>query len=247
MTEPLPSRLAALERDGFVLLPAVFDQREAARLIAELEAALHLAVGEGESIRSSAGGVYAARNVLELYPPARRVWRRPALLEFLKAVLGPDCGLVRGLYFDKPPERTWSLPWHKDLTIAVRENHLPSTRFGKPTRKAGVPHVEAPPELLARMLTLRIHLDAITGDNGPLKVAPGSHCFGRDLVLDQAPPQSILSAAGDVLAMRPLLAHCSGQSTLGTSRHRRILHLEFAANPELPDGFAWQTFERAEV
>ena len=87
------------------------------------------AAGDGESIRAGAGGVYAARNVLELCPPARDIWRKPRLLEFLHAALGSEFGLVRGLFFDKPPERTWSLPWHKDLTIAVRDNRLPSTHF----------------------------------------------------------------------------------------------------------------------
>jgi hypothetical protein len=36
--------------------------------------------------------------------------------------------------------------------------------------------------------------------------------------------------------------HNSGRSHAGTARHRRILHLEFAAAPELPKGFAWHTF-----
>ena len=47
---------------------------------------------------------------------------------------------------------------------------------------------------------------------------------------------------GDVLLMRPLLAHNSGRSHPETTRHRRILHLEFAGLAELPDGFAWHTF-----
>src|SRR5699024_10016906 len=97
------------------------------------------------------------------------------LASALTAILGPNFGLVRVLFFDKPPERTWSLPWHKDLTIAVRRNDLPSKRFTKPTVKAGIPHVEAPLEILDRMLTARVHLDPATADNGALKVAPGSH------------------------------------------------------------------------
>jgi hypothetical protein len=49
-----------------------------------------------------------------------------------------------------------------------------------------------------------------------------------------------------VLLMRPLLAHCSNRSHAGTLRRRRILHLEFAALPELPDGYAWHTYLPAE-
>jgi hypothetical protein len=45
-----------------------------------------------------------------------------------------------------------------------------------------------------------------------------------------------------VLLIRPLVAHCSGKSHPDTRRHRRILHLEFAASPHLPDGYAWHDF-----
>ena len=78
----------------------------------------------------------------------------------LAEVLGEECGLVRGLYFDKPPDQSWSLPWHRDQTIAVADNRLPTTYFRNPTKKEGVLHVEAPRELLQQMLTLRIHLIA---------------------------------------------------------------------------------------
>jgi ectoine hydroxylase-related dioxygenase (phytanoyl-CoA dioxygenase family) len=180
--------------------------------------------------------------VLELYPAARDVWRVEPLPQLLSEVLAPTFGLVRGLYFDKPPDRSWALPWHKDLTIAVRSHDRPSDLFTKPTRKAGVPHVEAPTELLGAMLTLRIHLDNVTEQNGPLKVIPGSHQTGKTLLLDGAPTQEILVQRGDVLAVRPLVAHCSGHSKPGTKRHRRILHLEFAAERDLPDGYGWNEF-----
>jgi ectoine hydroxylase-related dioxygenase (phytanoyl-CoA dioxygenase family) len=128
------------------------------------------------------------------------------------------------------------------MTIAVRDNRLPGTRFARPTTKAGVPHVEAPTEVLEEMLTARIHLDEVTDENGPLRVLPGSHCRGKSLDVADGSPRSVLAGRGDVLLMRPLLAHSSGHSHPETCRHRRILHLEFAARPELPDGYAWHTF-----
>ena len=41
---------------------------------------------------------------------------------------------------------------------------------------------------------------------------------------------------GAVLAMRPLVLHCSSPATAPS--HRRVLHLEFAAQP-LPGGLEW--------
>jgi ectoine hydroxylase-related dioxygenase (phytanoyl-CoA dioxygenase family) len=154
---------------------------------------------------------------------------------------------VRTLFFDKPPDRTWALPWHKDLTVAVRDNRLPSRAFGKPTLKAGVPHAEAPQQVLEQMVSLRIHLDDVSEENGPLKVIPGSHRTGKELRLGDTAPQSILVGRGDVLLMRPLLAHSSGHADADTKRHRRILHLEFAASKELPDGYCWYDFRAGPV
>ena len=125
------------------------------------------------------------------------------------------------------------------MTIAVKDNTLPTTVFAKPTFKSGVPHVEASTEILENMLTLRIHLDDVTEENGPLEVIPGSHLNGKTAEAQTSDKAKILVSAGDVLAMRPLVSHASGSSTVGTNRHRRILHFEFAGQAQLPDGYQW--------
>ena len=228
--------LSALDRDGFALLRGAFTAADCDRLLAEWAAAC--VTGEEGLMRSATGAVYGARNILDRWPAALGVVQQPMLAEALRAALEPGFGLVRVLYFDKPPGESWALPWHRDLTIAVNDNGLPSERFTKPTRKAGVPHVEAPRDVLEKMLTLRIHLDDVTDENGPLLVIPGSH---RNDEADR-PPVTIHARRGDVLVMRPLVSHSSPRSAPGTQLHRRILHLEFAAEPELGDGFAWHTF-----
>ncbi len=227
-----------LERDGYILLRGVYGEKEIDGIRIQLIAAL--ARDSTEAVRrSEQGHVFAARNVLAIWPSAAEVWRQPACVDVLREVLGLNFGLVRGLYFDKPPEHTWTLPIHKDMTIAVRDNRLPSKYFSKPTTKIGVPHVEAPVSILERMLTLRIHLDAATSDNGALQVISGSHRTGKELSSNNAKATPVLAAAGDVLAIRPLVSHCSGKSTDGTKQHRRILHLEFAADRTLPDDYEW--------
>ena len=169
--------LQQLEEDGFCLLESVFDASEVKGILAEIESGLK-AANQG-SIKSSLGETYAARNIAQFNSKIRTCWIKPRLTAFLDAVLGAEAGLVRVLYFDKHPNRTWSLPWHKDMTIAVKDNQLGSSHFSKPTTKAGVPHVEGSEEVLANMLTLRIRLDDVTPDNGPLQVARGSHQNGK--------------------------------------------------------------------
>jgi ectoine hydroxylase-related dioxygenase (phytanoyl-CoA dioxygenase family) len=97
-------------------------------------------------------------------------------------------------------------------------------------------------EILRQMLTLRIHLDEVTDENGPLRVIPGSHVSSESEGVGIAGEVAIHAQAGDALAMRPLIRHASGSSSKGTRRHRRILHLEFAASPDLPDGVRWHDF-----
>lgn len=239
----LHADLDALERDGHVVLPGVFTAAQVRQLLEGLESALASTAADDPAIRGTEGTVYAARNVLRLWPDVAQAWKQPALLRTVMAVLGEEFGLVRGLYFDKPPGNSWALPWHKDLTIAVKEPRGEGSQFTRPTCKAGVPHVEAPVEVLQKMLTARIHLDEVTNENGPLRVVSGSHHTGKTLRLDDGAIRTILVAAGDVLLMRPLMAHCSNRSAADTLRHRRILHLEFAADQNLPEGYQWYEFQ----
>jgi len=230
-----------LDRDGFCLLRSAVPEPAIDRLLQACDQAL---TDGSQSVRarSSRGQVYAARNLIGLIPEVSTVWRCEPLLSFLRGELGDRFGLVRALFFDKPPGRTWTLAWHKDTSVAVKEHSVASASFSRPTTKAGVPHMIASDAILQRMLTLRIHLDEVTDENGPLRVIPQSHVSSTSEGIGVDGAVTIRAAAGDVLAMRPLVSHASGSSAEGTRRHRRILHLEFAADQTLPDGVAWHDF-----
>ena len=235
---------AQINKQGFSIVENVLDSEGAKKWIAELDQLFDDTESNSKvsaAIKNRKGAVYAARNILSDLPECCRIAGLPVLDSLLVEVLGPDYGLVRGLYFDKHPERTWSLPWHKDLTIAVKDNSLPTKEFSKPTKKSGVDHVEASQQVLESMLTLRVHLDRVTEENGPLEVAISSHLNGKQSGTVHESTK-ILVEAGDVLAMRPMLSHMSGSSDPDSKMHRRILHLEFAANRSLPDGYAWHQY-----
>jgi hypothetical protein len=240
----LAPALGKVERDGFVVLAAVFQDSEVEQLRAELCQALSKPKA---ALIQSEDAIVGARNLLQIWPGLADVWRRPPLLALLIEVLGPQAGLVRALYFDKPPVKTWCLPWHKDLTIAVRDKRRASREFRNPTVKAGVPHVEASQSILASMLIARIHLDDVTDENGPMTVIPGSHHTGKAMDIDEASAHKILCRQGDALLIRPLVAHNSLCGQPGNQNHRRILHLEFAGRRELPDGYEWHDFVALET
>ena len=224
-----------LDHDGLVVLPEIFAPLEVVEMITSLDQVFAHA---NAVVLRSTQAIFGARNLLQLWPATATVWRKPRLIDFVTQVLGMSAGLVRGLYFDKPPEQSWTLPFHRDKTIAVRDNRALGPEFRNPTTKAGVPHVEAPNQILERMLTLRIHLDPMTLENEPLSLIPGSHRSERPTAETVMP----LGSAGDVLAMRPLVVHGSRDAMPGTKLRRRIVHLEFAAMRELPDRMEWHEF-----
>lgn len=229
--------ISDLDRLGYARLPEVFDPASMSELGVRLSVALQDRVET--SVLRSRGQTYGSRNLLETFPDVISLMRNPRLVQLAHAVLGPGAGVVRVLYFDKPPDRSWSVPWHRDQTIAVQRHVGVSDHFRNPTVKAGVPHVEAPVSVLSRMLTLRVHLDAMTADNGPLAVIPGSHRLNQH---EEGASMELRADVGEVLAMRPLLIHSSRMSRPGTTERRRIVHFELCGNEPLPDDYAWHEF-----
>lgn len=110
-----------IERDGFRILPRAVDAEMVERLLSVFDDAF---ADDSQAVRarSSRGHVYAARNLIESISEATTVWQADPMLGLLREVLGDCFGLVRALFFDKPPERSWNLPWHKDTSISVKDN-----------------------------------------------------------------------------------------------------------------------------
>ncbi|WP_349293288.1 phytanoyl-CoA dioxygenase family protein [Sphingomonas lycopersici] len=151
-------------------------------------------------------------------PDSNRTWRKirgsrqqGSIGSIAASVLGPTSRPVRAILFDKTAETNWSLAWHQDRTICVQKR-IAVEGFGPWTIKGGMQHVAPPFDLLARMVTLRVHMDDVPATNAPLMIAPGSHADGRILVdaieevvrrrgtrvgrIDQAPNGRLCGATG---------------------------------------------------
>lgn len=209
------------EREGFAMTPSLLSSDELAKLIALIET--H-ALPEPKR-----GGV---RDIMNRIPELRAVADAPVLREIVSQVLGPNAVVIRSTLFDKTDGANWKVPWHQDVTIAVRER-IESEGFGPWSMKEGVLHVQPPTEVLEHMVTIRVHLDASPVSNGALRVMPGTHHLGR-INQNEAPGHIIETeavcceaVAGEALVMRPLLLHASSVATNPT--HRRVLHFDFAA------------------
>lgn len=157
------------------------------------------------------------------------------------SILGKGAKPVRAILFNKSPDTNWSLAWHQDRTICVKERRE-TPGFGPWTVKSGMNHVAPPFELLARMITLRAHLDDVPVTNAPLLIAPGSHAFGRipvsdvDRIVRHCGTRACLADTGDIWLYSTPILHASEAALLPTSR--RALQVDYAAE-DLPYALEW--------
>lgn len=189
--------------------------------------------------RSPAGRGRAGVRHLMTSPVVAEVANDSRLLRVARRVLGEGAVPYRATLFEKSGRANWLVVWHQDTALPLA-SRFDSPEWGPWSKKAGVLYAHAPAWALARVLALRIHLDASTDDNGPLRVIPGSQAAGvlgdeevysiarrREHVVCHVPP-------GGVLAMRPLLIHSSSKARADAPR--RVLHIEYADSMELGAG-----------
>ncbi len=242
----LDDYLMEVEINGFALREDVLSDSAVTDMIAEIEAfsqneaACH--TRDSFLSRDQPASVYAMRNILTVLPGAADIARSEAVRALVEPLLGPGCFAARGILFDKVPGANWKVPWHQDLSIAVRER-IETPGFSAWSIKDGVVHVQPPASVLERMLTVRLHLDDCFVENGPVRVLPSSHMHGRlnseqTAALRESTPEIICaSPSGGALVMRPLILHASSQSS--TPAHRRVIHIEYTASDTLPNGLEW--------
>jgi ectoine hydroxylase-related dioxygenase (phytanoyl-CoA dioxygenase family) len=218
-----------LQHDGYTVIEILASEEHVRALLTML----HDVVQDYRS--------HARRNLLVPDSELDRLVASLPLINPITSVLGDRARPTKATFFDKTPQANWKVPWHQDMTIAVRErNDVPG--FGPWSVKGGVPHVLAPPDVLQHIVALRLHLDDCDIDNGALHVLPGSHLQGRlsheSLAEMRRSTDEVVVAVpkGGAMLMYPLLAHAS--SSAKQPQHRRVLHIEYAAI-DLPGGLRW--------
>lgn len=131
-----------LDPDGFQTVPSILTFTE----VEALQAALL-------SVKVALG----RRNLMQCVPAVAALAVSSKLLDLLEETLEAECFPVRSILFDKTPEANWFVPWHQDLSIAVKDRgELPG--YDPWSTKEGVPHVQPPTGILEEMLAVRLHL-----------------------------------------------------------------------------------------
>lgn len=160
-----------------------------------------------------------------------------APLTALLRVTRPAMVPVRAVAFDKSPSRNWSVPWHQDRVIAVKDRaDIPG--FSNWSRKDAVWHCEPPQALIQQMLFVRLHLDDASEDAGAMEVAVGSEIEGfveaaaAKTIAERYYQHICTAPRGDVLVLPMLALHRSRPAT--NPRRRRVLRIDYAAAPLPP-------------
>jgi hypothetical protein len=204
--------------DGYEIIPDVLSTSEVERLVASLDIV--------PLDRSRAG----ARHLLR-HPPIEAVARSAPLTSIASRILGGAARPHSATLFDKSPQANWLVAWHQDTALPMRERS-DAPGWGPLSEKGGVLYARAPACVLSAVVALRIHLDDSTHDNGPLRVIPRSHRLG--VLTDEqifglaarSTPETCLVGRGGVIAMYPLLIHCS--SKVLSDAPRRVIHIEYS-------------------
>jgi ectoine hydroxylase-related dioxygenase (phytanoyl-CoA dioxygenase family) len=221
--------VANVEIDGYAIAPEV--------LHADRVRDLTNVLSENGNALTGRGG---RRNLLD-EPAVRELACSKEIRGLVTPVLGDDAFVMRGILFDKTEGANWKVPWHQDVTIAVKAR-VEVAGFGPWSTKQGVPHVQPPDYVLQKMVSVRIHLDDCPSKNGALRVIPGSQRNGKvpeATIADIVHRHEAVTCemhAGEALLMHPLLIHSSSASE--APQHRRVVHLDYA-NVSLPDGLIW--------
>jgi ectoine hydroxylase-related dioxygenase (phytanoyl-CoA dioxygenase family) len=214
-----------LEREGYAFVPAMFSG-------AEIDTISDALFSSG-LVRSRAGIRRAMRHpcVAELAADSR-------LVELACTALDAPSVAYRATLFDKSPHSNWLVVWHQDTALPRREKRE-APGWGPWSMMEGIVYAHAPAEALREVVALRIHLDDSTGDNGPLRILPGTHRQGVltdheiQTFTQNISPVDCVSARGGVVAMRPLAIDASSKSAC--DRSRRVLHIEYTPSRALED------------
>src|ERR1700691_521901 len=97
-----------LNKDGFQIVPSDLTKTE----IEVQRSAL-------SSLKSAPGH----RSLIQRVQVIAALAASSKILDLLDELLGAEPFLVRSIFFDKTPDANWLVPWHQDVSVAVKKRH----------------------------------------------------------------------------------------------------------------------------
>lgn len=202
------SRLQALHREGFVLLPGVLDAAQIALLRQAID---HLEPTHWDY----SGVIDHYKCVFNRDPLWLPFLDLDGVIELAEAALGADCHIIG------------QTAWRCHPGFVGAELHLDYLVMELPERLLADPAFELPMQIC----TAHLYLDDIDADLSPTRVIPGSHRAGRPPVAGERQwhgreAEPVLCRAGDVLMFRSELWH-AGSDNRTRDRTRYLLQVHY--------------------
>jgi ectoine hydroxylase-related dioxygenase (phytanoyl-CoA dioxygenase family) len=221
-----------ITQEGFFIAPHFYSDDFIDEIIEQLDRHNALQYGKQK---------IADFNLVTSIPFIKDLAYSPQLISLVEQVLGNDTFSTNAFVLDKTRDNNWGLDWHQDLKIAVKRK-IETEGYDNWTVECGIPHTIPPKEVLAKRLSVRIHLDDCFIENGAILIAPKSHRFG--ILKDSEEIKKITTREtlyceirkGGVMFITPLLLHKSPYSITG--KKRRILQIDYVGTP-LINGLEW--------
>jgi ectoine hydroxylase-related dioxygenase (phytanoyl-CoA dioxygenase family) len=212
-----------MNRDGFLIRQRVFSHGECDLISGHLS---------NQNNKKNRAGI---RNLMSV-PLIREFANDERLITILKECTGKAMIPFKATLFEKTGRSNWLVAFHQDTALPIEELSEPS-EWGPMSVKEGVIFAHAPARALAKIIALRIHLDASESMNGPLRIIPGSHgCRLSEDELESWRKKDAITCTvekGGVIAMSPLILHASSKST--NDQPRRVLHIEYAESMQIDE------------
>lgn len=209
-------QVAQFDRDGYLVVPDVFDADLIARVTAEIderEAQVEALLRASEDERlfiAEAGAITFVPHLVTGSPLLRDFARHPFFAGVAADLIGPDVNLYWDQSVYKKPQKPRRFPWHQDN---------------------GYTYVEP-----QQYLTCWVALTDATLDNGCPQVLPGLHRAGTlahtyveplgwELVHEPDPAEVVVAEvpAGGVVLFSSLTPHLTGPNTTDAVRKSYIL------------------------
>ena len=149
-----------VSENGFTIIEDMFSQNEVENILQEIEI-----YSENNSKNNK---LFALRCFLLEIPTLKNILLNEKITSLL-SVFGENYKIVKAIYFDKPKTANWLVNWHQDLTISVKEKFEIegfSKWLPKENYKESYFSVQPTQKYLDNLLTIRIHLDDCTKENG---------------------------------------------------------------------------------
>jgi phytanoyl-CoA hydroxylase len=212
------------ERDGYLLVPGVFDAGEVEEMrdaIARILATVEGTAADRNHRWSGVDETLQLKGFHDLqYHDAvfARMVAHPRLVAVLTDLIGPNVQLHHSKMLVKPPEQGAPFPMHQDQPYFPHERHS--------------------------LVAASVHLDDTDEENGCLHVVPGSHRLGPleatgdahtvDYPLESGVPCP--AGAGDVLFFNYLTIHGSGTNRSTRTRRNVLFQYRDPADVPVPNG-----------